>query len=383
MYTELIEFMQEEFRTTGNIPLHAPSFGEQEKRYICETIDSTYVSSIGQFVTRFESEIAAFTASPGAVATVNGTAALHAALTIAEVKANDLVLTQPLTFVATCNAIRYCGADPVFIDIDLATLGLSPAAVREWLDEHAFIDNDGQCRLHSNGRAIKACLPMHTFGHPVDLDGLIAVCDQWGIALIEDAAEALGSYYQDRHVGTFGDLGTLSFNGNKIITTGGGGMILMPSESEQRIRHLVTTAKVSHPYEFFHDALGFNYRMPNLNAALGCAQLESLPDFLESKRALALRYEKYFEGSHLTFVKEPPGCRSNYWLNAVICEDPADRDRLLEETNSRGILTRPVWSLMTRLPMYCDSLRGPLPNAEWLEQRLINLPSSPGGSKSR
>jgi aminotransferase in exopolysaccharide biosynthesis len=382
MYAELIEFMQDEFRTTGSIPLHAPSFGEQEKRYLCETIDSTYVSSIGQFVTRFERDIATFTGSPGAVATVNGTAALHAALTMADVKVNDLVLTQPLTFVATCNAIRYCGAEPVFIDVDLATLGLSPAAVSQWLDGHAFLDDDGYCRLRSDGRIIKACLPMHTFGHPVDLDGLIALCNQWQIALIEDAAEALGSFYHEQHVGTLGDFGTLSFNGNKIITTGGGGMILMPAGSENRVRHLVTTAKIPHPYEFFHDALGFNYRMPNLNAALGCAQLESLPDFLTSKRELAHRYERYFIDSHLTFVKEPAGCRSNYWLNAVICEDPEDRNLLLEETNAQGVLTRPVWSLMNRLPMYRDALRGPLPNAEWLEQRLVNLPSSPGGSRS-
>lgn len=382
MYAELIEFMQDEFRTTGSIPLHAPSFGEQEKRYVCETIDSTYVSSVGQFVTRFERNMATFTGSPGAVATVNGTAALHAALTMADVKTNDLVLTQPLTFVATCNAIRYCGAEPVFIDVDLATLGLSPASVSQWLTEHTFLDDNGFCRLRSDGRVIKACLPMHTFGHPVDLDGLIALCSQWRIALIEDAAEALGSYYHDRHVGTLGDYGTLSFNGNKIITTGGGGMILMPAESENRIRHLVTTAKISHPYEFFHDALGFNYRMPNLNAALGCAQLESLPGFLMSKRELAHRYEQYFKGSHLTFVKEPAGCRSNYWLNAVICNDPEDRNLLLEETNAQGILTRPVWSLMNRLPMYRDALHGPLPNAEWLEQRLVNLPSSPSGSRS-
>jgi dTDP-4-amino-4,6-dideoxygalactose transaminase len=281
-----------------------------------------------------------------------------------------------LTFVATCNAISYCNAEPLFIDVDRKTLGLSPTALEAWLSGHAFIDDDGDCRTRVGHRRVKACLPMHTFGHPVDIDALIAVCERWCLILVEDAAESLGSYYKGRHVGTFGKIGVLSFNGNKIITTGGGGMLLTDEVTGRRAKHLTTTAKLPHSYEFVHDAVGYNYRLPNLNAALGCAQLEQLPSFLASKRVLAGRYSEFFKGSDLQFIAEPEGCYANYWLNGVICQDSAQRDALLKSTNDAGVTTRPIWRLMTRLPMFVAALRGPLDNAEWLEERVVNLPSS-------
>lgn len=376
MFQSLIRFVREVYRTEEAIPLHAPRFLGREREYVLETIDSTFVSSVGGFVNRFERGIARYTGSPAAVATVNGTAALHTALVVAGVARGDRVITQPLTFVATCNAIAYCGAEPVFVDVDRATLGLSPGAVRDWLEENAFIDDEGGCRHRADRRRIRVCLPMHTFGHPADLDGLAAVCRDWNLVLVEDAAESLGSLYAGRHTGTFGELGTLSFNGNKIITTGGGGMILSGEAPAARARHLTTTARQPHAYEYVHDETGYNYRLPNLNAALGCAQLEQLDHFVERKRNLAARYAGQLEGSELRFVTEPPRCRSNYWLNAVICPDRDRRDALLRETNDNGVLTRPVWRLMSRLPMFGGCPRGELNDAEWLEERLVNLPSS-------
>ena len=376
MFDALVRFVQEQYRTQGPVPLHAPVFGGRERDYVMDTLESTFVSSVGSYVDRFESDISAYTGSPSAVAAVNGTAALHIALRLAGVQPGDLVVTQPLTFVATCNAITYCMAEPVFIDVDRHTLGLSPGALEAWLEEHAFLDDVGQCRTRSDGRAVRACLPMHTFGHPADLDGLVAVCKRWNLALIEDAAESLGSFYKGRHTGTVGKLGIISFNGNKIITTGGGGMILAEKDLGTRAKHITTTAKKSHPYEYAHDELGYNYRLPNLNAALGCAQLERLESFVMSKRELACRYEALLKDSNLHFVKEPEGCRSNYWLNAVICEDRAQRDALLKATNDKGVMTRPIWTLMNHLSMYANCRRGNLSNAEWLEARVVNLPSS-------
>jgi dTDP-4-amino-4,6-dideoxygalactose transaminase len=262
------------------------------------------------------------------------------------------------------------------VDVDRHTLGLSPAAREFWLSEHALIDDQGDCRTRDGHRRIRACLPMHTFGHPVDLDALIAVCNRWHLTLVEDAAESLGSYYKGRHTGTLGRIGVLSFNGNKIMTTGGGGMLLTDEVIGKRAKHLTTTAKIPHPYEFFHDEIGYNYRLPNLNAALGCAQLEQLPAFLESKRALAERYIDFFRDSDLRPIVEPEGCRSNYWLNGVICESVEQRDALLKSTNEAGVMTRPIWALMNRLPQYANALRGPLTNSEWLEARVVNLPSS-------
>lgn len=376
MFESLIGFVREQYATTEMIPLHAPVFTGREQGYVAETITSTFVSSVGAFVDRFERDLAAYTGSPRAVATVNGTAALHMALLLAGVEPGDLVITQPLSFVATCNAISYCGAEPVFVDVERATLGMSPAALDSWLEEHARLDGDGLCRTRADDRVVRACVPMHTFGHPADLDGLAAVSRRWGLVLIEDAAESLGSFYKGRHTGTFGDLGTLSFNGNKIITTGGGGAILADETLGSRAKHLTTTAKKPHPYEYIHDEIGYNYRLPNLNAALGCAQLEQLEEFVARKRKLAQGYRELFAGSELEFVVEPEGCRSNYWLNAVICASRADRDALLKESNGKGVMTRPIWALMNHLPMYAACRRGDLPNAEWLEARVVNLPSS-------
>lgn len=376
MFNALIDFVREQYRSTDFIPLHAPVFSGHERQYVVDTIDSTFVSSVGAYVDRFERDMAAYTACARAVATVNGTAALHIALKLADVESGDLVITQPLTFVATCNAIAYCGAEPVFVDVDRHTLGLSPQALEHWLSEHARVDDDGVCRTLSDGKAIRACLPMHTFGHPADLDGLVEVCARWHVALVEDAAESLGSLYKGRHTGTIGRLGTLSFNGNKIITTGGGGMILTDKATGTRAKHLTTTAKKPHPYEYVHDELGFNYRLPNLNAALGCAQLEQLEHFVEVKREIAARYAAFFAHQPLRFVTEPAECRSNYWLNAVLCEDRAERDALLKNTNDQSVMTRPIWALMNRLPLFERCRCGPLPNAEWLEDRVVNLPSS-------
>jgi len=376
MFDRLIRFVREQYRSDDFIPLHAPVFTGHERSYVADTIESTFVSSVGAYVDRFERQMAACTGSPRAVATVNGTAALHIALKLAGVQAGDLIITQPLTFVATCNAIAYCNAEPVFIDVDRHTLGLSPSAMESWLSEHAQIGDDGLCRAKSNGKVIRACVPMHTFGHPADLDGLVAVCERWHLCLVEDAAESLGSFYRGRHTGTFGTLGTLSFNGNKIITTGGGGMILANETLGTRAKHLTTTAKQPHPYEYVHDEVGYNYRLPNLNAALGCAQLEQLETFIANKRELAARYADHFRDSNLQFVTEPADCRSNYWLNAVICESQAQRDALLKATNDAGVMTRPIWALMNHLTMYSNCRRGDLSNAEWLEARVVNLPSS-------
>ena len=376
MSEKLISFIRDYYQTTEFVPLHAPLFQGREIAYVTETIKTTFVSSVGSYVDRFERDVESYTGSPRAVATVNGTSALHVALKLAGVKAGDLVITQALTFVATCNAIAYCNAEPVFIDVDRDTLGLSPAALQAWLEENAFVDDDGQCRTNSDKRAIKACVPMHTFGHPVDLDALVQVSARWGLYLVEDAAESLGSFYKGKHTGTFGEVGVLSFNGNKIITTGGGGMILTDESTGAIAKHLTTTAKQPHPYEYVHDDIGYNYRLPNLNAALGCAQLEQLESFIESKRELAKAYQEELVGSELQFVSEPKGCHSNYWLNAVICNDLNHRDWLLDSTNSRGIMTRPIWALMNHLPMYRDSIRGDLSNSEWLEARVVNLPSS-------
>jgi aminotransferase in exopolysaccharide biosynthesis len=376
MFSHLIGFIRDQYRTTDFIPLHAPVFGGQERRYVMETIDSTFVSSVGAFVDRFEHEMAAYTGSPRAVATVNGTAALHVALKLAGVQRGELVITQPLTFIATCNAIDYCGAEPVFIDVDRHTLGLSPKALDAWLHDNARLDSEGVCRTKDDDKIIRACLPMHTFGHPVELDDLVTVCARWRLALVEDAAESLGSFYKGRHTGTIGQLGTLSFNGNKIITTGGGGMILANEALGGRAKHLTTTAKKPHAYEFVHDEIGFNYRLPNLNAALGCAQLEQLEGFIAAKRTLAARYAEVLAGSALQFFQEPAGCRSNYWLNAVICESPEQRDALIKTTNDQGVMTRPIWHLMNHLPIYAHCRKGDLGNAEWLEARVVNLPSS-------
>ncbi|WP_114772723.1 LegC family aminotransferase [Vibrio cholerae] len=373
----LVEFVRDQYQTQEFIPLHVPTFAGNEKTYVMETIDSTFVSSVGKFVDEFERKMEAFTGSARAVATVNGTAALHAALYMAGVERGDLVITQALTFVATCNALYHMGAEPIFVDVSPVSLGLCPNAVNAFLEEHAEVTEAG-CIHKQTGRRIKAVVPMHTFGHPVELDELMAVCLKWHITLVEDAAESLGSFYKGKHTGTLGEFGAVSFNGNKIITTGGGGMVLCGTEEAgRRTKHVTTTAKVPHPYEFFHDEPGFNYRMPNLNAALGCAQMEVLEHYLAQKRQLAQQYQAFFAGSDVTFVVEPEYAQSNYWLNAIICADAQQRNELLEQTNAAGVMTRPIWQLMHRLPMFKKALRGDLTHSEFIEAHLVNLPSTP------
>ena len=378
MYSNLIDFIQDIYQSKEPIPLHAPSFIGKEKEYVDSTIESTFVSSVGQYVDQFEQQIEEFTGAKKAIATVNGTAALHTALYMAGVRADDLVITQALTFVATCNALYHMGAEPVFVDVSKKSLGLCPRAAGEYLNAHAFINDRGACQHKDTGQIIKAIVPMHTFGHPVELDELIALCEKWKIILVEDAAESLGSYYKKRHTGTLGPFSAISFNGNKVITTGGGGMVLCQSlEQGAQTKHLTTTAKVPHAYEFFHDQAGFNYRLPNLNAALGCAQMEALPALLSAKRNLAHKYHEYFNNSDFLAVIEPDYARSNYWLNAVICPSLEAREQLLKETNAAGVMTRPIWQLMHRLPMYANAMHGNLAISEWLGAHLVNLPSSP------
>ncbi|UWZ97342.1 LegC family aminotransferase [Vibrio splendidus] len=380
--TSIVEFVRDTYKTDEFIPLHAPTFNGNEKAYVMETIDSTFVSSVGKFVDDFERKVEAYTGTAKAVATVNGTAALHAALYMADVQRGDLVITQALTFVATCNALYHMGAEPIFVDVSPVSLGLCPKAVDAFLSEHAEITEAG-CIHKQTGKRIKAVVPMHTFGHPVELDELVAVCLKWNLVLVEDAAESLGSFYKGKHTGTMGDVSAVSFNGNKIITTGGGGMVLCKTEElGARTKHVTTTAKVPHPYEFFHDEPGFNYRMPNLNAALGCAQMEVIEQYLKQKRQLAKCYENLFSGTDFQFVTEPGYAESNYWLNAIICPDKKSREEILAGTNSAGVMTRPIWQLMHRLPMFENAMRGDLTYSEFIEAHLINLPSTPVEIKS-
>jgi len=377
MFDHLAKFIQDKYRTNSFIPLHEPRFIGKEKEFVSQTIDSTFVSSVGQYVNQFEEDLATYTSSKRAIAIVNGTSALHLSMLMAGVKPGDYVITQALTFVATCNAIHYCQAEPILIDVDKKTLGLSPIALEAWLEENAFVDTDQVCKLKNSKRAIKACIPMHTFGHPVEIDTLAIICNVWKLAMIEDAAESLGSLFKDTHTGTFGLMGTLSFNGNKIITTGGGGAILCNEELYLKGKHLSTTAKKPNDIHFVHDEIGFNYRLPNINAALGCAQLESINLFVKQKRQLAEEYAQLLKNSNLEFFKEPKNCRSNYWLNTIICHDESQRNELLNYMNSREIMTRPVWTPMNKLPMFKNSISDSLQNTLWLEERIVNIPSSP------
>lgn len=361
----------------GFIPLHAPFFGGREKEYVADTIDSTFVSSVGAYVTRFEEMMTEITGARYAIATVNGTTALHLALVITGVKYGDEVITQPLTFVATANAISHAGGIPVFVDVDRDTMGLSPAALQSFLETNAMVDENGTCINKTTGRRIAACIPMHAFGFPVRIKEIAAICQKYNIALIEDAAESLGSYVDDVHTGTFGNVGVFSFNGNKTVTCGGGGAIVTNDEAlARKAKHLSTTAKVPHPYEFVHDDVAYNYRMPNLNAALACAQLEQLNSMLQNKRELAELYKDFFKASPVTFVTEMPGTRANYWLNTVLFADRDEQQKFLIESNNSKVMTRPIWRLMNRLPMYENCQRGDISNAEWLEERVVNIPSS-------
>lgn len=365
----------------GPVVLHEPRFGGNELAYLKECIDTTFVSSVGKFVDRFEADLAAFTGARHAVATVNGTAALHVAMLLAGVGPGDEVIVPALTFVATANAVAHCGAVPHFADSSEVTLGLDPAALAAYLAEIAEV-RDGVCVNRVTGRAIRALVPMHTFGHPTDIVAIAQLARQWCLVLVEDAAESLGSRVGDRHTGTFGRMGTLSFNGNKTITTGGGGALLTDDpDLAQRAKHLTTQAKRPHRWEFRHDYVAYNYRMPNLNAALGCAQLEQLPTFLAEKRRLFETYRDAFAGiAGVRLFAEPAGCSSNYWLQTLILDVDRAEERgiILAATNDAGLMTRPAWTLMHRLPAYMDCPRMPLPTAESLESRIINIPSSAG-----
>ena len=376
MFEDVINFIQDKFHTKDFIPLHEPRFVGNEKQYLNECIESTFVSSVGKFVDEFEEKIAKYTGARYAVATSNGTSALHISLLLTNVTRNDEVITQPLTFVATCNAISYCGANPVFIDVDKDTMGMSPSALQKFLENNTSIKNQ-QCINNKTGKVIKACVPMHTFGHPCRIDEINDICDKYYISLIEDAAESLGSLYKDKHTGTFGQMGVMSFNGNKIITAGGGGCIITNNEVlAKKAKHLTTTAKITHKWEYTHNMVGYNYRMPNLNAALLVAQLENLESFLLNKRELAMMYKDFFSDKACHFVEESLHSKSNYWLNTIILKDKEQRDLFLEEANSKGVMIRPVWTLMNKLTMFKHSQCDGLTNVEWLEERVVNIPSS-------
>lgn len=375
-FQQVISFIKEQYNTSEFIPLHVPNFNGNEKKYVLETIESTFVSSVGAFVDQFESMMTQITNTQKAVAVVNGTAGIQVALRLVGVKAGDEVLTQALTFVATANAIAYCNAHPVFLDVDIDTMGLSPKAVENFLIEFGDLREEG-CYNKKTGRKISACVPMHTFGFPVHLEELIKICQLWRIPVVEDAAESLGSEYKGKPTGSLGDVGVFSFNGNKIVTSGGGGAIVTNSIAVgEKGKYLTTTAKIPHPYEYVHDELGYNYRMPNLNAALACAQLEQLDGFLINKRNLAQEYKMFFNGKGIQFRTETADTKANYWLMCVELENRKDRDLFLKETNDNKVMTRPIWQLMFRLPMYKDCQKDAQINALFLEERIVNIPSS-------
>lgn len=375
---DIYAFILEAKKIYGNefIPLHRPIFEGNERKYLVDCIDSNFVSSVGERVTELEQKIASYTGANFAVATVNGTAALHIAIKLSNVNPGDQVITQPLTFIATCNAISYVGAEPLFIDVDLDTMGLSPSALKKFLNKNAIKKSDGVFNKIT-GKKISACIPMHTFGLPCRIKEINAICSEWGISLIEDAAESLGSYVGSQHTGNFSSMAAFSFNGNKVITTGGGGMLITNNEEfALRAKHITTTAKIPHPYKFIHDEIGYNYRMPNLNAALGCAQMEYLDDLLKIKKKIAYRWHQFFSNLDLKLVAALDGYTENNWLNTIILDSQEDRNNFLKITNDNNVMTRPVWSLMPSLPMFKKCQSGDLKNSKWLEDRLVNIPSS-------
>jgi len=378
MTADLISFIRHTFdEPTNFLPLHEPRFVGKERAYVLDAIDSTFVSSVGAYVDKFEGMMCSITGAKHAVAVVNGTSALHLSLILAGVESGDEVLTQPLTFIATANAISYCNATPHFVDVDQETLGLSPSLLDEHLKNVAEM-RDGVCYNKITNNKISACVPMHTFGLPLYIDQVVEVCNKYGIPVIEDAAESLGSYYKGKHTGTFGHIGTFSFNGNKTVTSGGGGAIVTNDEAlAKKAKHLSTQAKIPHKWEYKHDMIGYNYRMPNLNAALACAQLEQLDFYVENKRDLAAKYQLFLkDAKEITAIKETPESKSNYWLNAVLLKNREARDNFLEETNQKGVMTRPIWGLMNKLSMFNDAPKADLSNALFLEDRIVNITSS-------
>lgn len=376
-FGRIIEFIKELYPGESPVPLHSPRFRGREKEYLADCIDSTFVSYVGAYVSRFEEAVCKFTGAAHAVATVNGTAALHLALMACDVGLGDDVITSPLTFVGTCNGIAHSGAQPCFVDIDPDSLTLSPKALKEFLHDNARRGQDGFCYNTRTGRRIAACMPVHIFGHVARMPEIMDLCEEWNILVIEDAAESLGSYLNGKHSGTFGRMGTLSFNGNKVVTTGGGGMIITNDiELAFLARHISTTAKKPHPWAFEHDMVGYNYRMPNVNAAIGYAQMECLEESLADKRLTAKLYQAFFAERDIPALKEQEGTRCNYWLNGFFTADRTERDAFLTLAKDRNVQARPVWTLMPHLPMYGHCTCGPYPNASWAEDRLINIPSS-------
>jgi perosamine synthetase len=376
MFNEFINFVRIIYSTKKNIPLHEPKFIGNEKKYLNQCIDTSFVSSVGKFVDKFEKKIAKYTGAKYAIATTNGTSALHISLILAGVEQGDEVITQPLNFVASCNAISYCKARPIFIDVDIDTMGLSPKALRSFLKNNTKIKNK-KCINKKTNKVIRACVPMHSYGHPCRIDEIKKILKKHYIFLIEDAAESLGSFYKNRHTGTFGKLGVISFNGNKIITAGGGGCILTNDKIlAKKAKHLTTTAKLPHKWDFYHNMIGYNYRMPNINAALLVAQLEKLNYFLKNKRELAKKYKIFFKDADIDLFEEPKHCKSNFWLNVIILNNKSIRDQFLKKTNSNGIMTRPAWILMSKLPMFKNTQSENLKNAKWLCDRVVNIPSS-------
>jgi dTDP-4-amino-4,6-dideoxygalactose transaminase len=400
-FKHVLAFIQSLYPGLKSIPLHAPVFNGNEKKYLTECIESKFVSSIGRFVDQFEKKIAEFTGAKKAVVCVNGTNALHLALLLSGVENNTEVITQPLTFIATANAISYCGAKPIFLDVDRSTLGLSPKSLEQWLEQNIEFRNERDIQISNDinnqqfsnihirstklprpfnkttNRRISAVLPMHTFGHPAKIEEIVRISSKYNLPVVEDAAESLGSYYVGKHTGTFGKIGILSFNGNKILTTGGGGMLLFMDDELARIaKHITTQAKTSHPWEFFHDQIGYNYRMPNINAALGLAQLEQLPLFLKNKRETASAYKSFFEKTDFEFFTEPKGATSNYWLNCIFLNSRVERDDFLQFMNDNKVMARPAWCLLNKLPMFHNCQSDNLDNAKWCVDRLVNIPSS-------
>lgn len=374
----IVSFIRNTFNAPeAFVPLHAPTFAGNEKKYLIETIDSTFVSSVGAFVDRFEAALANYTGAAHAIACVNGTNALHISLLVSGVAPGDEVITQALTFIATANAISYSQATPIFVDVDLDTLGMSPQALQKFLEETAIKKPDGYSYNKNTGKKISACVPMHTFGLALRIDEIAQICKDWNIALIEDAAESLGTSYKGVHTGRFGTIGTFSFNGNKTITSGGGGALITDDAViAQRIKHLTTQAKVPHPWEYKHDSIGYNYRMPNLNAALLCAQMEQLPMFIENKRMLSTLYQTFFTQKNIKYISEIENSQSNYWLNAIQLENKIEQQAFLEFTNKNGVMTRPIWDLMNTLPMFKDCQHDGLANSQFLADRIVNIPSS-------
>lgn len=374
-FRETVDFIKQLYPDQSFIPLHEPRFIGKEREYVMDAIDSTFVSSVGRYVDLFEEKIKEYTGAKYAIAVVNGTAALHMSLMLAGVKRDEIVVTQALSFIATCNAISYIGAIPAFVDVDKNRLGMSAFALEEFLKNVTLID--GQAIHSPSGKRVAACVPMHTFGHPVEIDKIVELCNAYNIPVVEDAAESLGSTYKNQHTGTFGLLGTYSFNGNKTITCGGGGMIVTNDDHLGKMaKHLTTQAKVPHRWDFVHDHIGYNYRCPNLNAALAVAQLEQLEKFIENKRNTAHSYQKYFNEKGIQFIAEPAASRSNFWLNAILLNSEQERNEFLSYTNDNGVMTRPAWRLMHKLDMFKDCIHNNLENSIFIEERLVNIPSS-------